>query len=70
MLRIVETCVGDAVAVSTTDWHLLSPSTRVTSCAAVAADCHTPLEEFRVERRDEAVCAGVGERGLAGHVFR
>lgn len=70
MLPIVETCMGDAVAVSTTNWHLLSPSTRVKSCVAVAADLHTPLKEFRVERRDEALCAGVGERGLAGQVFR
>ena len=61
MLPVVETCVGDAVAVSPTNWHLLSPSARVKSCAAVAADLHTPLKEFRVERKHEAFCASVGE---------
>ena len=57
---------GDAVAVSATNWHLLSPSTRVKSCAAVAAWPSHPPKEFRVQSRDEALCA---PGKLAGQVF-
>ena len=36
---------------------LPSISTRIKSCAAAAADLHHPLKEFRVESRNEALCA-------------
>ena len=42
-------------------------STRIKSCAATAADLQQPLKKFRVESRNEALCAS-GK--LAGQVFR
>ena len=43
---------------STTNWHL--PSTRIKSCAVTAADLQHTLKGFRVESRNEVLCAGGG----------
>ena len=38
----------------------LSSTTRIKSCAAAAADFQHPLEQFKVENRNEAACGGGG----------
>ena len=42
-------------------------STKIKLCATAAAELQHPLKEFRVESRNEALCA---PRRLAGQVFR
>ena len=42
---------------STVDGHLPSTSTRLSSRATTAADFQLPRKEFRVESRNEALCA-------------
>ena len=46
---------------------LPSTSTRIKSCAAAAADLQHPLKKFRLENRNEVLCA---PGKLAGQVFR
>ena len=57
------------IHVPTTNWHspgcLPSASIRIKSCDASAADLQHPKKEFRVESRNEAVCAQ-GKAGRAG----
>ena len=53
----IGTCLG----------HLPSTSTRIKSCAAVAAHLQHPLKESRMESRNEALCV-LGK--LAGQVLK
>ena len=61
-----------AFSLSTTNWHLPSTSTRIKSCAAAATDLQYPWKEFKVESRNEALCAWekIGRTGLQIHIFR
>ena len=43
--------------VSVTTWQVPSTSTRIKSCASVAADFHNLQKEFRVESINEVLCA-------------
>ena len=43
---------------STTNWHLPSPSTRIKSCAAADADFQHLWKEYRVESRNETLYSG------------
>ena len=61
-----------AFSLSTANWHLPSTSTRIKSCAAAATDLQYPWKEFRVDSRNEVLCAWekIGRTGLQIHIFR
>ena len=58
--------------VSTINWHLPSTSIRTDSGATAAADFNTPWKKFRVESRNETLCAlgKTGRMGLQIGIFR